>query len=80
MATTKTRAFKTWITELDSQATDYISEVVFEQLHDRGVNPTEISFRIEVIHFEEEEEVGEDFCQACEDGTCSELTPNEDSK
>lgn len=26
----------------------------------------------------EEEEVGEDFCQACEDGTCSELTTEED--
>jgi hypothetical protein len=25
----------------------------------------------------EEEEVGEDFCQACEDGTCSELTTEE---
>lgn len=24
-----------------------------------------------------EEEVGEDFCQACEDGTCSELTTEE---
>ena len=62
----------TWITELDSQATDYISEVVLEELQDRGVNPTEISFRIEVEY--EDEETGEDFCQACEDGTCSELT------
>jgi hypothetical protein len=26
---------------------------------------------------DEEEEVGEDFCQACEDGTCSELTEEE---
>jgi len=25
-----------------------------------------------------EEEVGEDFCQACEDGTCSELTTEEE--
>ena len=28
----------------------------------------------------EEEEAGEDFCQACEDGTCSELTTEEVGK
>ena len=27
--------------------------------------------------YEIEEETGEDFCQACEDGTCSELTEEE---
>ena len=62
----------TWINELDSQATDFIAEVVLEELQDRGINATEISFRIEVEY--EDEETGEDFCQACEDGTCSELT------
>lgn len=65
-----------WITELDSQATDYLSEVILEELQDRGVSPTGISFRIEVAY---EEEVGEDFCQACEDGTCSELTTEEEA-
>ena len=28
---------------------------------------------------EREEETGEDFCQACEDGTCSELTTEEEA-
>jgi hypothetical protein len=42
-----------WITELDSQATDYLSEVILEELQDRGVNPTGISFRIEVEYEEE---------------------------
>jgi hypothetical protein len=43
----------TWITELDSQATDFIAEVVLEELQDRGVNATEISFRIEVEYEEQ---------------------------
>ena len=42
-----------WITELDSQATDYLSEVILEELQDRGVSPTGISFRIEVEYEEE---------------------------
>ena len=29
--------------------------------------------------YEIEEETGEDFCQACEDGTCSELTTEEEA-
>ena len=45
----------TWINELDSRATDYIAEVVLEELQDRGINAVEISFRIEVEYEDEEE-------------------------
>ena len=42
-----------WINELDRQAADFIAEVVLEALEDRCVNPTQISFRIEVEYEEE---------------------------
>ena len=41
-----------------------------------GINWSVIDFAAEYL-YPEEEEVGEDFCQACEDGTCSELTTEE---
>ena len=42
-----------------------------------GINWDVIDSAAEYL-YPEEEEVGEDFCQACEDGTCSELTTEED--
>ena len=43
-----------------------------------GINWDVIDSAAEYL-YPEEEEVGEDFCQACEDGTCSELTTEENS-
>jgi hypothetical protein len=47
---------------------------VNDEFGDIGAGYIVVSFPTEE---EEEEEVGEDFCQACEDGTCSELTTEE---
>ena len=47
---------------------------VNDEFGDIGAGYIVVSFPTE----EDEEEVGEDFCQACEDGTCSELTTEED--
>ena len=43
-----------------------------------GINWDVIDSAAEYLY--PEEEVGEDFCQACEDGTCSELTTEEDEE
>jgi hypothetical protein len=56
---------------------EWLSEMIAEKLADMGYEGVEgFLFSVEV----EFEEAEDDWCQACEDGTCPDLSPTEEEE
>jgi len=70
---------------VEAESEEAAQQIAMDAVHDFGGTEYPKEFKQDCVHRDffvtnaDISERPEDFCQACEDGTCPELTPNEDS-